>query len=122
MLAQATAVYAMMAAVVGGAITGGVALWNGRREDRTEQRNTSGSVSTSDSAVVFANQIAAFEASEKLRHDTAALLAAQIEQCHEEIQALKKEMREHDEAARARIERLEQKLMEMTEQLRKGQA
>lgn len=100
MIAQAGAVYAMFAAIVGGAITGLVALWNGRRQDRSEQRKTSGSVATADSAIVFANQIAAFEASEKLRHDTAALLSAQIERCEQE-------KRERDE----RIERLEQELL-----------
>lgn len=122
MIAQAAAVYAMLGAIFGGACAALAAVWNGRRTDRTEQRNTSGTVATADSAVVFANQVAAFQASEQLRKDTAAMLADQIQRCQDEIQALKQEMHERDEAAQARIERLEASLLQMSQQLRKDGA
>lgn len=116
MFAQAGAVYGMLGLVVGGLITGGVALWNGRRTDKTEQRNTSGMVDTSDAQTVFANQIAVLDAERTLRQALTAL----VEKCQGETAQLKTDLRDQDERYRVRIEKLEGTLLEMTEQLRKA--
>lgn len=114
--AQAGAVYGMAGVVVGGLISAGALVWNGRRTDRTEQRNTSGMVDTSDAQTVFANQIAVLDAERTLRQALTVL----VEKCQGETEQLKVDMRDQDDRYRVRIDKLEATLLEMTEQLRRG--
>lgn len=116
MFAQAGAVYGMGGVVLGGLISAGALVWNGRRTDRTAQRNTSGMVETSDAQTVFANQIAVLDAERTLRQALTVL----VEKCQGETEQLKTDMRDQDDRYRVRIEKLEATLLEMTEQLRKG--
>jgi chromosome segregation ATPase len=114
--------------VVGGGIVAGVVqLVTSHRTERIEVRQASGSVETSDAALVFAQQQQVFAASEKLRHD----MRDQIEHMQTEFAALKQENRDlekklHDQAEehtatlakwRDRVEVLEEELEDMSTRL-----
>lgn len=102
---------------VGAIVAGAAVVIKGRMDAKNAQRLASGTVATADSAVVFDNQMKAFDASERLRHD----MAAQIERCQGEIAALKAELNQTHDRYQQRVEALETELAEMAERLREDE-
>lgn len=125
MIAQIVPVIATLVTTVIVALFGALGIWiKARWDDRAASRIASGTVETSDASLIFANSIANFDASEKLRHDA----MAQLERCAAETESLnaaiaKLEARMEEQAtenravlreSRERISVLEGQLVEMT--------